>query len=54
LTICVVWGAFQFHKYDYKAPWLAYAAMLMPMAYMVAGLMLTEGLPHQFDALALR
>lgn len=54
LAVAFVWGCFQFHKHDYKAPWLAYAATLMPLAYMVIGLLLTEGLPPQFDAIALR
>lgn len=54
LAVCFVWACFQFHRHDYQAPWLAYAAFLMPLAYFMASLYLTEGLPPQFDGLALR
>ena len=51
LTLAFVWGCVQFHRHDYKAPWLAYAATLMPLAYLLVSVVLTEGLPPQFDAL---
>ena len=52
LTLAFIWGCVQFHRHDYKAPWLAYAATLMPMLYMIGSLIVTEGLPPQFAALA--
>lgn len=54
LTLAFVWGCVQFHRHDYKAPWLAYSAVLIPLLYMVAAVISTEGLPPQFDALALQ
>ena len=36
LTISVVWGFYQFHKHDYQAPWLAYAAFVFPIIYAMA------------------
>jgi len=54
LTLSFVWGCVQFHRYDYKAPWIAYAAFLFPVFFLVAGFVATEGLPPQFDALALQ
>lgn len=54
LTLCVVWAIVQFHRHDYKAPWLAYAAFMMPLLFLLASVVLTEGLPPQFDALVLR
>lgn len=54
LTLAFVWGCVQFHRHDYKAPWLAYAAFLMPLLYLAGSVIVTEGLPPQFDALALR
>lgn len=54
LAVAFVWGMAQFHKHDYKAPWLAFAATLMPLILVVLSLISTEGLPPQFDALVLR
>lgn len=54
LTLAFVWACVQFHRHDYKAPWVAYAAFLMPLLYLAGGIYLTEGLPPQFDALALQ
>lgn len=54
LTVAFVWGCVQFHRHDYKAPWLAYAATLMPIIYFLAVVVSTEGLPPHLDALALR
>jgi len=36
LTLSVVWGFYQFHKHDYQAPWLAYAAFVFPIIYAMA------------------
>lgn len=47
------WACLQFHKHDYKAPWTAYAAFLIPLFYVVASALTIEGLPPQFDALAI-
>lgn len=33
MTLSFVWGCVQFHRHDYEAPWLAYAAFLLPLAY---------------------
>lgn len=52
LTLSFVWAMVQFHRHDYHAPWLAYAGAIMPIIYFAASLMLTEGLPPQFDGLA--
>lgn len=54
LTVSFVWGCFQFHKHDYRASWLAYAAFAYPLIVLAAALIITEGLPPQFDAIALR
>ena len=54
LTIIFAWSLIQFHRFDYKAPWLAYVAFLMPMAYLAISVLLTEGLPPHLDAIALR
>ncbi|WP_434286309.1 hypothetical protein [Celeribacter sp. SCSIO 80788] len=40
LTLCVVWGFQQFNKHDYKAPWLAYAAFLMPTLFIISSVYL--------------
>ena len=52
VTIAFAWGFHQFHKYDYKAPWVAYAAFLIPLFMLAASLYLTGEHPPQFDALA--
>lgn len=52
LTVCVVWACFQFHKHDYKAPWLAYLAFIMPVAFLGITIAVIEGLPPHLDALA--
>lgn len=54
LTLSFVWACVQFHRHDYQAPWLAYAAFLMPLIYLASSIVLTEGLPPQFDGIALR
>lgn len=54
LTLAFVWGCVQFHRHDYRAPWLAYAALLMPLLYALGSVIVTEGLPPQFDAIALQ
>lgn len=54
LTISIVWGMFQFQRHDYKAPWLAYAACVIPVLMLLASFVATGNLPPQLDALALR
>lgn len=54
LTLCVVWACVQFHRHDYRAPWLAYVAFLVPVGYAMISVALTERLPPPFAALALR
>lgn len=53
-TLCFLWACVQFHRHDYKAPWLAYAAFLIPLAFILAVTISTEGLPPHLDALAPR
>ena len=52
LTLAFVWGCVQFHRHDYQAPWLAYAAVLMPILHFALVLYTTEGLPPPLAALA--
>lgn len=54
VTLAFAWSCSQFYRHDYKAPWLAYAAFLMPVLAVIGALLVTEGLPPQFDALALQ
>ena len=54
LLLCMAWAMSQFHRHQHNASWLAYAAFLMPLAYLMTSLILTEGLPQSFGALALR
>lgn len=54
MTISVVWAFTQFQKHDYKAPWLVYAALMLPVIFFVIELSLTGELPPQLDALAPR
>lgn len=53
-TLSFLWGCVQFHRHDYKAPWLAYAAFLFPLFFILASVIATEGLPPHFDALGLQ
>ena len=50
LTLAFLWGCVQFHRHDYKAPWLAYAATLMPIGYFILVVVSTEVLPQSRDA----
>ena len=52
MTLAFVWGCVQFHRHDYNAEWLAYAATLMPMIFFAIVLYTTEGLPPPLAALA--
>lgn len=52
LTLAFLWGCVQFHRHDYNAPWLAYAAFLMPIALFLMSLIATGSLPPHLDALA--
>ena len=52
MAACVIWGMSKFHKHDEGAPWLAYAAFLLPIAFFVLSMVAIEELPPQFDALA--
>ncbi len=54
MTLSILWAMTQFHKHDYKAPWLAYAAFLLPVAFFVLSLIATGQVPAQFAAQALR
>lgn len=47
-----MWGIGQFRDDD-ETPWIAYIAVLGPLLFCLAQF-ITEGLPPQFDALALR
>lgn len=54
LTIWFCAGLWQFHKHDYRAPWWAYGACVIPALVVIATIILTEGLPPHLDALAPR
>lgn len=51
LTLCVVWACVQFHRHDYRAPWLAYAAFAWPLIFLGISVYLTEGPSSPLDAL---
>lgn len=51
LTLCFVWACAQFHRHDYRAPWLAYAGALMPVGYVLLSFFTAEPSPL-FSALA--
>lgn len=52
LTLSFLWGFVQFHRFDYKAPWLAYTAVLMPLGFFLLSVISTEPMPPWLDALA--
>lgn len=52
LTLSVVWGFTQFGKHDEDAPWLAYAAFLLPISYFMLTMAANGIVPPQFDAIA--
>ena len=43
MTLALFWGMVQFHKKDYKAPWLAYAGVAMPLLYTAASFLTNAG-----------
>jgi hypothetical protein len=45
LTLSVVWACVQFHRHDYRAPWLAYGAFLLPMGFLALSVLTEEQLP---------
>lgn len=51
VTALFIWGVMNLNKHDTDAPWVAYAAVIMPLIFVAASVILTEGLPPQFDAL---
>lgn len=51
MTAVFAYGIIQFHRHDSDAPWIAYGAVLMPLLFILASVIVTEGLPPQFDAL---
>ena len=54
LTLCFVWGMVQFYRHDFKAPWVAYAAVMFPMLFLAASAYLTEGRLPPLYALGLQ
>lgn len=52
MTLSVVWAFVQFHRHDYRAPWLAYIALLLPAALASLNVLATEPLPPHLDALS--
>ena len=52
LTLSAVWGFRQFHLSGHNAPWLAYAAFLMPIIIVALSFAATAPLPPPLDALA--
>lgn len=53
-TLCFLWGCVQFHRHDFKAPWLAYAAFAFPLLFIIAATLANEAPPPILDALALQ
>jgi hypothetical protein len=51
LSFVFAWGAWNFHKHDEAAPFMAYFAFLFPIAFALVSLYLTGLTPPQFDAL---
>lgn len=54
LALAFAWACVQFKRHDYDAPWLAYAAFVIPLLYLAGSIIVNEGLPPQFDAIATR
>lgn len=54
LTLCFIWGMVQFHRHDYKAPWLAYAAVTFPLFFALVAWITVQGPPEMLSAIALR
>lgn len=54
LTLAFLWGCVQFHRHDYNASWLAYAAIAMPLAFMLLSVVSTEAIPPHLSELASR
>jgi len=54
LTLCFAWGLREFSKYEdaVDAPWLAYAAVLMPLVGFILAMVANSGPPPYLDALA--
>lgn len=52
MTLWFGWGLFQFHRHDYRAPWSAYGAVLVPVFIGLGTLFVTGPLPPHLDALA--
>ena len=51
LTLMFFWGCTQFHRHDYKAPWMAYAGFLVPIAFIAVSVLAIEGPPPHLDAI---
>lgn len=56
LTLALVWGVMEFRKFkdETEAPWLAYAAVGLPIAFAVVTFIAVGGLPPSLDAIAAR
>lgn len=50
ITLAFVWGCVQFHRHDFRAPWVAYAAFVFPVLLIMVTAYLTEALPPQIAA----
>lgn len=52
MTAALLWGCVQFHRHDYRAPWVAYAAFLFPIGMALADLWLSGSSPLSLAASA--
>lgn len=50
LTLCVLGAFIQFQRHDYKAPWLAYAGFLIPLAIFLLSISTIVAWPPYLDA----
>lgn len=54
ITVGACAALWQFHKLDYRAPWWAYGAFLIPLFLVIGTLLVTGQPPSQTGALAPR
>jgi len=52
MTASLVYAVVQFHRHDYRAPWMAYVAFLLPIIVAVIDFWLSGARPPILGALA--
>ena len=52
MTLSIVWGFSKIKTGDEEVFWLPWAAIALPLFFIVSSLILTVGLPPSLDALA--